>query len=76
MALKDENQSGPQELDHFQAEKKTPCKSIEVPYGAAAEGAGNRPGMALEIRRMNGLRSELGAFPDETDVKAQGKKQR
>lgn len=76
MALKDENQSGPQELDHFQAEKKTLSKGIEVPYGAAAEGAGNRPDMALEIRRMNGLRSELGAFPDETDVKAQGKKQR
>lgn len=76
MALKDENQSGPQELDHFQAEKKTPCKGIEVPYGAAAEGDGNRPDMALELRRMDGLSSDLGAFPEDTDVKAQGEKQR
>lgn len=62
---KDETQSGPQELHHFQAEKKRHCEGIEMHYEATAGGDANWPDVALEMRRMDGLRSDLDEFTEE-----------
>lgn len=73
---RDETQSDPQELDHFQAEKKMSCEGIEMVLRSYYN-RGQQLARCGSGNEENGcLRSDLGAFTEEINVKVQGEKQR